>query len=163
MNNEDRLKKALHYNPDTGVFIWINNNNSRVNAGMIAGSLNGSGYQIISIDAKRYYSHRLAWLYVYGELPSCQIDHINGIRTDNRIINLREATNAKNQQNLKKCRANNKIGLLGVDYFKYSKKKYRAQIMIDSKQKCLGYFETPEEAHEAYLDAKRKFHEFCTL
>jgi len=93
-------------------------------------------------------------------MPSEQIDHINGIRHDNRISNLRLATNKQNCQNTKQARVNNKSGFLGVSP---SGDKFISTIQKNGKQLYLGTFETKEEAHEAYLNEKRKLHEFCTI
>ena len=102
----ERLREVLAYDPDTGVFTWKARTSpfSRVNVGDVAGNLRRDGYIEICVDGRKHQSHRLAWLYVYGEWPADQIDHINGIRTDNRIANLREANNAENHHNLRKAR-----------------------------------------------------------
>jgi hypothetical protein len=110
---------------------------------------------------KRYYAHRLAWLYEYGEFPEKIIDHIDGNRTNNSIHNLRDVSQALNSQNQKEARIDNGTGYLGVTFDKRPRTaKYRARIGITgcAKRICLGYFETPELAHLAYLDAKRKLH-----
>lgn len=155
---QSRLKELLHYNPDTGLFTWKVSLSKRVKVGDIAGTVKNPGYLRIRIDGKPYYAHRLAWLYVYGAWPKDQIDHINGERTDNRICNLREATNAENQQNRKK-QINNVSGYPGV-YWNKSGQKWQARIKINSKTKYLGLFETPEAGHHAYLAAKAELHKF---
>ena len=154
------LKQLLHYDEDTGLFHWIKTNTNCVFVGTVAGSNGGKGYLQIQINGKCYKAHRLAWLYVYGEMPSSQIDHVNGIRNDNRINNLRLATSFQNIQNQKKAQKHNKTGFLGV-----TKKngKYVARIGINNQRKWLGYYDTPELAHAVYLDEKRKLHEFCTI
>jgi hypothetical protein len=95
-----------------------------------------------------------------GEWPTHQVDHKNSVRNDNRWENLRLATNAQNQQNLRKARADNSSGFLGVFP---NKNRWSAQIAINGKSKCLGTFDTPELAHAAYLKAKASIHEFQTL
>ena len=90
MITQEELKELLDYNPETGLFTWNVYNNIKNKT--TAGTFN-DGYIQIKIKQKIYQAHRLAWLYVYGEWPKGQIDHINGIRDDNRIENLRDVTN----------------------------------------------------------------------
>ena len=115
---------------------------------------------MISIDGRKHLAHRLAWLYVNGYCPPGDIDHINGDRAANRISNLRLATRSENLQNQSKAQKHNKTGLLGVSH---RRGKFRAQIRVDGKKMHIGTFPTPEEAHTAYLEAKRQFHPFGTL
>lgn len=161
MITQDRLKELLHYCPETGVFTWKIPGRGR-QKNKYVGSINGAGYLDIRLDYDLYRSHRLAWLYVYGEFPLNGIDHINGVITDNRIVNLREATNSQNQQNLKKCRKHNASGFLGA-HFDKQRGKYKAVIDINKKRYELGFFSTPEEAHEVYLKAKIELHPFNTI
>jgi len=97
-------------------------------------------------------------MFIYGEPPKYQIDHRNGIRSDNRIENLREATSAENSQN-RTIRSDNASGYIGV-FRKKRYKKWGAQIKINKKTKFLGYFDTPEQAHKTYLAAKSELHRF---
>jgi hypothetical protein len=171
---QERLKELLHYNPDTGLFTWkarpfknfktLKNMNAwnAKNAYKQAGTLEKNGYIRISIDSKDYRAHRLAWLYFYGIFIDRQIDHINHNTSDNRIINLRLATQGQNNQNQNRSHIDNKSGFLGVSFNTY-KNKYFSRIQVERKQYFLGYFNTAIEAHEAYLTAKRKFHEYNTL
>jgi len=162
MLTQSNLKDILHYTPETGIFINLTARARAIKAGETAGFKRKDGYIVIKIKSKAYKAHRLAWLYVYGVMPNELIDHINGIRYDNRICNLRESTNSQNIQNLKSPRRDNKSGYLGVSYRKGCG-RWRATIYIDGKNKSLGDFDAPELASEAYLDAKRKHHEFCTI
>ncbi|WP_230878255.1 HNH endonuclease signature motif containing protein [Burkholderia sp. 9779_493] len=117
----------------------------------------------ITIDGIRMYAHRLAWFYVYGEWPSGDIDHIDGVRTNNAINNLRDVPRGVNMQNQRRARSNNRTsGLLGVTWHA---RRYRwcAQIQVDGKRKGIGYFDDAETAHQAYLDAKRKLHAGCSI
>jgi hypothetical protein len=108
-------------------------------------------------------AHRLAWLYVHGHLPFGSIDHINGIRSDNRLCNIRIATKSENNQNLKKAQKNNKsTGLLGAFYNKRAN-CFISQIVINRKQIFVGRFKTKEYAHNAYIQAKRNLHPFGML
>jgi len=128
-------------------------------AGKISGSKDHAGYLIIKIDYKAYKAHRLAWLYVYGAWPIDQIDHINGIKNDNRIKNLREASNRQNSHNKHCIQKNSTTGFTGVSFVK-STNKFRAHISINGKFNSLGVYETAEEAHEVYLKNKRALHGF---
>lgn len=154
-----RLKELLSFDPSTGVFTWNVHRPGRP-IGSIAGAVGskrgGKAYREISLDCFRYKAHRMAWFYHYGVWPSKQIDHINGDKDDNRIANLREASNAENCRNAGRPR-NNTSGFKGVSWHKGSK-KWAAHICCDFHQKFLGNFATPEEAHEAYVQAATKLH-----
>lgn len=154
-----RLKQALSFRATTGIFYWRISTSNRVSVGDKAGSVS-CGYIRMSIDGKDYLAHRLAWFYVYGEWPKMQIDHINGVRGDNRIKNLREATASINIQNQRNAQPHNKAGFLGV-YF--DRGKYKAQIRANGSPRHLGRFITAEDAHRAYVIAKRRLHPGCTL
>lgn len=152
-----RLKEILHYDKDTGVFTWLISPARRSKKGDIAGTLH-RGYVEISILHKKYSAHRLAWLYMTGAWPLEEIDHKNGIPSDNRFDNLREADRYINCQNLRSSKGKN--ALLGV----YPRsKKFFAAIRVNGKSVHLGSFDTQELAHSAYLDAKRKHHSGCTI
>ena len=153
----ERLRALLHSNPGSGVFTRLVAPNNRVRVGDSAGTPVGNGYVRICIDGKQYYSHRLAWLYVKGIWPSDQIDHINGQREDNRIENLREASQCENMQNLRKARSDSKSGFLGVHWVA-QKSKWQAKLKLAGKSHHIGFFNAPALAHEAYLKAKRKLH-----
>lgn len=155
----ERLRELMDYDPGTGHFTHKPGQKWR-RAGKVAGAINNLGYRLIRVDNRLYRAHRLAWLYVHGEWPAGEIDHINGKRDDNRIENLRDVTVSVNQQNRKRAAANGSTGLLGVST---AKARYRAAIALDGASFYLGSFDTAEEAHEAYLAAKRKMHAGCTL
>jgi hypothetical protein len=154
----ERLREVLDYNPETGEFVWRMSNGKRAVAGQPAGGISRNGYVRISIDT-RHYAHRLAWFYVHGVWPKGQIDHINGIRDDNRIENLREATASQNGQNRRAARADSHSGKIGVRLSPTSG-RWGAEIVKDGEKCSLGYFDTPDAAHDAYLAAKRELHEF---
>jgi HNH endonuclease/AP2 domain len=147
----DYVRKNLYYNPDTGDFYWLISNSNRVKVGDIAGSVK-EGYRIISITfngKKNYFlAHRLAWLYIYGVWPNAGIDHIDRNPSNNRISNLREATQQENTRNQTK-RENCSSCYLGVSWYKRDK-KWTARIKIGNKYHFLGYFDTEEEAALAY-------------
>lgn len=154
-----KLQETLHYDKTTGIFIWKVTKNSRALEGEIAGSLNDRGYHRIRIDKKSYYSHRLAWLYEHGNLPVNQIDHINHIKSDNRIINLREATSTENQKNRSKS-TRNKSGVVGV-YWSKNHSKWTSAIGVNRKLIHLGMFTNFKEAVLSRKEAEKhfKFHE----
>lgn len=156
------LPKLLDYNEKTGVFTWLKKRGNKGNAipGGIAGSgRRTGGYWAITIAGRIYMAHRLAWLYVHGQWPMRSIDHINGVRTDNRIENLRECTAAENQQN-RAIHPKNTSGVAGVSWSKNAK-KWTAFIRAGGKQKNIGLFATKEQAGEAYKAAKAALHPFA--
>lgn len=155
---QSRLKESLSYDSNTGVFTWISNNKKSV-IGKQAGRVRqNDGYVEIGIDYDKHLAHRLAWLYVYGVWPTKQLDHINRQRADNSILNLRESSQQENMQNVSK-HLNTTSKFIGVSWHS-EKKKWQAQICFKYKIKALGYFESPEEASEAYKKAKSTLHSF---
>ena len=151
----ERLRELLHYDPETGLFTWLEERHGVIK-GAIAGTVFGHRYTKISIFGKRYYAHRLVWLYFYGRLPYSCVDHINGNGHDNKIANLREATHAENGQNMK-VRVNNTTGLTGASFHNQTG-KWRSQITVNRKNIYLGLFASAELAHAEYLAAKKVFH-----
>lgn len=146
--SQERLREVLDYNPDTGVFTWVNGNSRNVKSGDIAGYKNQQGYIRIRVGAKLLPAHRLAWIYVYGEdIDGYEIDHINGDKSDNRICNLRISSHQQNMFNMKK-KSTNKSGVKGVHFDKRCN-KWRAQTSINKKRVHLGLFNTIESAEEA--------------
>lgn len=158
--SRERLLEYLDYNKDTGVFRWKVSvgRHGRIPAGTIAGSKgkHGGGYIEIHFDGKMHKAHRLAWLYVVGEYPKNEIDHINQKRADNRFVNLREATLQENLKNKTKYKSNTS-GFIGVTWHRLVK-KWQARIGVDTKRIHLGYFDAPEKAYEVYKEAKAKYH-----
>lgn len=154
----DRLNQVLNCNPETGLFTWKISPQQRVAVGSAAGSQRNSGYFAIGIDNKLYLAHRLVWLYVHGVMPKDQIDHINGIRNDNRIANLREANTAQNGQN-SKLRSDSTTGRVGISWSK-QKSKWAARICVEGARKHLGFFMTIEDAYEARLLSQAEHHPF---
>lgn len=160
-----RLQTYIQYDPSTGYFYWASippKKGARTHPRTVGSRADyphnerGKTYMMITVgDGKQYRAHRIAWLIVYGRWPEHHIDHINGDSTDNRIENLREATNTEN------CRAsrrsvNNQSGYKGVYFCNYTK-RWRASICVNGKTKKLGRFNTPAEAHEAYKTAAIKY------
>lgn len=110
------------------------------------------------IDGKSYYAHRLAWFYAYGYMPIICIDHINGIKIDNSIANLRECSIAENSQNIS-AKTKAKSGLRGA-YFNHKIGKWQSKIESSGTKISLGYFLTAELAHAAYVQKKKEIHTF---
>lgn len=159
----DKIKEVLRYDPETGIFRWKKPTSNRVREGEEAGTPHPAGYIKIMVFGKRFYAHRLAWMFVYGVEPENEIDHIDGIKTNNRIANLRDVPMSINRQNVRKPRRDNLLtGLLGVSQNKRTG-KFTARIQTGGEYIHLGTFSTPEEAHSAYLDAKRTLHAGCTI
>lgn len=151
----ERLRELLHFDPQTGVFTW-RAGASKQKPGRVAGALVAEGYIRIRVDYRLYMAHRLAWLYVYSKWPAKQIDHENRVRSDNRLSNLREATQSENSQNtLKLC--TNKSGHKGV-FFDGTRKKWCSRIGFDGKETHLGYFTDVKAAAKAYVTASANHH-----
>lgn len=157
---QDQLKQALHYDPETGVFVWRRKPCKNREAGSLAGNTQNTGYRVIRVNGTLYKAHRLAWLYVHGCWPSQYIDHINGQKADNRIENLREATHAENMENRLRAHANNKLGVLGVTK---EKGRFVARIRVSGRLLHVGAYATAEAAGSAYISAKRSLHSACTI
>lgn len=167
--SQQDLQERLAYDASTGVFTWRSESRCwggrrvHVTPGQRAGTQRPNGYRLINIDGIPMLEHRLAWMYVYGEWPAGDIDHINGDRSDNRISNLRDVTRQVNLQNMRRPMANKKHGSLLGSAWHASTGKWRALIKSKGRQVSLGYFDTEQAAHDAYLAAKRRLHEGCTI
>ena len=156
----DELRTMLAYDKTTGIFTWIIRPSKAIHAGDIAGNTNKFGYVTIGVKKKVYKAHRLAWFHAHNVWPNGLIDHINGRKDDNRLCNLRVVAADGNSQNVRRPNRHNKSGFLGVIWFQ---NKWRANITINRKTRWLGDYLTPEEAHQAYLNAKREHHAACTI
>jgi hypothetical protein len=153
----ERLVELLDYDPESGCFFWKVNRNQMLK-GSKAGTVSRNGYIRIFIDGKHYAANKLAWFFVNGEYPRCDIDHINRVRSDNRISNLRKATRSENCQNAS-LRKNNKTGVTGVCWNPFHK-KWQSRIMINGKSIHLGYHDTMLSAAKARSAAKKNYHSF---
>jgi len=149
------VREFFGYNPITGILFRTKTINSRAQTGTIINTRDKKGYIIVGFANKRYKAHRIIWLLVTGCWPKDHIDHINGDKSDNRWLNLREATNSQNHYNMGPTKLN-RSGLKGVG--KHADGKWRAYIKGNGKLIHLGLFDSPEVAHEAYRVAARKFH-----
>jgi hypothetical protein len=154
------LLSILHYDPATGAFTWTEIRRKGPNApGAPAGSVfthpkSGHKYLILSLLGHRYRAHNVAVFYTTGRWPEGEVDHKDGDGLNNRWRNLREATRSQNHANSKRAR-NNTSGFKGVRLSRSG--RYRARIAVNKKRIALGSFDTPEEAHDAYCRAAKKF------
>jgi hypothetical protein len=156
------IKATLDYDPDSGVFTWKTSKGFRVK-GNKAGTTCRRGYISIGIGGKIYKAHRLAWFFVHGVWPSGQIDHIDRDKSNNRIANLRDVEQSVNQENRGGPRTDNKLGTLGVSTWHDGRPGFRAQIKVRGKVRYIGTFDTSEEAHAAYIEAKKNMHAGAVL
>jgi len=142
-----KLKEVFSYDEYTGKFTRLKN-------GKLSDSALGkTGYVTIQIDYKNYRSHRMAWVYMYGEEAN-HIDHINHNRSDNRIQNLRSVTQAENNRNMSIL--NGRTLPMGVTWDRFNS-KYKAQINVDGKTKNLGRYATIEEALAVRKNAEKQY------
>jgi hypothetical protein len=154
--SQAQLKELLDYDPDTGVFTWLERPlesfakasvgkmwNGRF-AGKPAGSVHSSGYLLISLGDKTYKAHRLAWRWVTGQEPSDLIHHANKDRLDNSFANLRDVTQVESSR-ARALHSNNRSGARGVSWSK-TRGLWRAEINGDSRKRELGFFESFDDA-----------------
>lgn len=153
MVTQDILKLLLSYDPESGIFLWKMSRRNGTKSGDIAGGRTANGYLQITIG-RPYLQHRLAFLYMTGSIPDC-IDHINGIKSDNRWENIRPVTFAENLKN-KSLPKSNKSGVPGVGWYAASN-KWRAKIKSNGVMHHLGYFERFEDAVKARKAAEKRF------
>jgi hypothetical protein len=158
MLTRERLISLLSYDKETGVFRWIFSKGAK-KAGSIAGTIRhdrtGNTYRQIYIDYKPYPEHRLAWLYMTGEFPKDQTDHIDGNTLNNKISNLRDVDNSENQKN-SSIGSNNTSGVMGVSW-SGTRKKWIAYISVNGVRKTLGSFEDIEKAATVRKQAEIKY------
>ena len=152
MLTRGRLMEVLDCDPEIGEFYWKEQPGSRSDlVGKRAGYNSPKPYRSITIDGEGYIEHRLMWLYVHGKFPSDQLDHINRKGADNRIENLREATNSETQRNRPAY-----VGLKGAHWNKRDRRWVASAALDNGKTTNLGSYDTEEEAHEAYCKAAKK-------
>lgn len=152
MVDHSKLLNEIDYNPSTGVFTRkVSAGNSK--AGSVVGNLSKKGYLKAMVQGKYVKMHQLAWFYVHGRWPGSQLDHINRIKQDNRIENLRVSDTSANCLNQAGPRVNNRSGLQGVHRIPKTG-RYRAACTVRGFKHDLGVFATAEEAHQAYVSFK---------
>lgn len=161
----ERLREVLAYDAGTGVFsrrLKAGGHKPGDRVGCVRDKNGSHPYLVVMVDYVLYRAHRLAWLYVHGEWPAINIDHINGDTLDNRIANLRPCNQQQNNGNQRRAK-NNTSGFRGVS-FKADKRKWKAYIVVANKQRHLGYFDNAEAASAAFKDeAIKVFGEFARL
>lgn len=154
-NDADLARSLFSYDPKTGRLSWAIKPCARMNTGDRAGSLKASGYRDVRFRGSPQKEHRVIWLWVHGDWPKHDIDHINGVKDDNRIVNLRDVTTAVNLENQKRPRQS--APYVGVSWHK-AQRKWQASITSGGCQFYIGMFETAELARDAYLAAKAVHH-----
>lgn len=157
---QDALKSILRYDEETGLFTRIKSLGGKNRVGEIAGTVTPIGYIQIYAFGRYLTAHRLAWLYVYGEFPLSRVDHWDEDKANNRIKNLRLATNSENMQNVSVLRSDNRFGMTGVS-INTRGKPFRSRIKVNGVEITLGSFDTAEQANAAYLSAKAIHHKFA--
>jgi hypothetical protein len=159
MITQERLRELAHYCPETGQFTHLQSK-GRKRAGDIAGSLRRDGYVYVMFDGHRTMAHRFAWLYMTGEWPAQEIDHLDGNKANNTFVNLRQVSRRTNTENQRNAKRTSITGLLGV---RSHGRKFVSTITSHGERHYLGSFNTAIKAHEAYLQAKRRMHNGCTI
>lgn len=156
----DNLRASYDYDPETGVFTLKKLNGcGRMRIGDKVGTIDKKGYHVIQVNGYVYKAHRMAYLYMTGSWPENVIDHINGIRSDNRWCNLRDATHGQNRT-YSKLTKNNTSGKSGVSKRTYPSGKvvWGARINVMGKETHLGFFSSFDEAVEVRKEAERKYY-----
>lgn len=160
---QERLRALVAYDPTSGVFTWRVDMRGGKKAGSVAGHVGREERKSLRIDGKLYSANRLAWLYMTGAWPAGVVDHRDLNPSNDAWSNLRDVSRSVNQENRAKAQRNNQSsGLLGVT-FDRRRGKFIAQIKAPTRRKFIGYFESAEAAHQAYLAEKRVHHEGCTI
>ena len=155
---KEYLREMFDYNPSTGDVVWKVKTSIRNKIGEKVGTLNKSGYYIVTINYKRYRLHRLIWVYIHGGVPNTMdIDHVNGVGSDNRLENLRIATRSQNNSNIGRRKSATTSKYKGVCFDK-SRNKWTAQMDNLGKHHNLGRFDNEEDAYSAYCEAAKKMH-----
>ena len=159
--NADQFRARFSYDPHTGLFTRMVASRAGPVGSVLMGTLNHGYLRAGLVENKQFALHRLVFLWMTGDWPKADVDHIDGDRTNNRWANLRDVCRRINMENLKRARRNNRsTGLLGA-YRQGS--GFWSRISVNGKDVRLGSFDSAEKAHEAYIAAKRRFHEGNTL
>lgn len=157
----DRVRELLCLDEATGVLTW-RIARGKMAAGSLAGTPQNAGYRQVRLDGVRILEHRVIWLMVHGSWPQGDVDHINGIRSDNRPGNLRDVSRLVNLQNQRRPHQIGTSGRLGVTWDKRNK-FWKAAIRVNGRSKHLGRFDDLDAASAAYIQAKRRLHAGCTI
>lgn len=162
MLTADRLREVLNFDPDTGQFTWCKSLSLRGRVGERAGHSQKDGRVIVGIDGVSYLAHRLAWLYTHGAWPLNLIDHINRDNSDNRLVNLRQATSSENKLNADAHR-DSVTGLKGIT-FDRSRARWVVQLSKKGRKSIAKRFVSKAEAIEFYRQKSVEYHgEFAPL
>lgn len=154
----DDVRELFDYDPVSGAFRWRSaRRRPNLPADLTAGTRHSEGYRRVSVKGRLYYVHRLIWAYVHDRWPAEDIDHLNGDRSDNRLCNLREASRSLNNENIRTARSHSTSGMLGAHRTPWG--RWASSIRVRGRILYLGCYDTANEAHQAYLSAKIKFHE----
>ena len=162
MTIDDELHSVFSYDPDTGIITWKKDISVSCRKGAVAGGFDKEGYLRIRYKGKEWRAHRVAWFLSYKKWPDHTIDHINQVKTDNRLINLRDVTQAENNKNMRRWTEGRLIsrysisGDLGV-YFRPDRKRWRSRIKVNRVYISLGCFATREEAVAARREAEKLY------
>lgn len=152
---QEKLKRILHYDQETGVFTWVVSNTNSISVGSVAGTIGLKGYRIIGVDGERYKASRLAWFYMEGYWPENCLDHIDRDRANDKWNNLRHVSQACNTRN-QSVRKTSVSGVTGVTWYKPTK-RWLARICVDYKVLNLGYFKAEVDAVKARWEAEKKY------
>lgn len=163
LTTAERVRELFEYDAELGVLRWRIRQGNRAKVGGIAGTRNKiSGRMIVCVDGVQFLSYRVIWLHVYGAWPTGEIDHIDGDPSNDRLENLRDVSARVNCENKRSARSDKRFGS-SLGAYPSDGGRWRAQIVVRGKAIHLGCFGTESEAHHAYIEAKRKLHDGCTL
>jgi len=157
MFSAEEIRSAFRYDPETGIVYRKMKGGVEKRASFFAKL---QGRNRVTYKSTKMYAYRVAWAIHFGVWPTREIDHINGDSSDDRIVNLRDVDRSTNQENLRRAKATNAIGVLGVSK---SGNRFFATVHAHGNSKYLGSFMNAEDAHNAYIEAKRKYHKGCTI
>lgn len=149
----EEVSRLLRVDPETGELVWLEDRGGTAAAGSVAGLKRGNEYRQVKINGIKYSAHRIVWLIIHGAWPTDEIDHKNGVKDDNRPVNLRVVSHSENHKNQKRP-SNNTTGVAGVCK---RGKRYQAQIVVNNVRIHIGFFDTVKEATRARRAAERKY------
>jgi hypothetical protein len=159
----EEIRGLFDLNVETGELRWKASTSRGQHTQRVAGSDHRLGYRQVKIGKKGYLVHRVVWAIVHGEWPAKHVDHIDGNKANNAVTNLRLATVGQNAQNRAVTGVKSVSGLMGAVHVPGTsrrREKWESRIKVNGVSKHLGCFTTPQAAHEAYMQAKAKFHPY---